>query len=280
LNFELRALNSLLPIRRLVVNADDFGRSPDINAAVREAHTTGILTTASLMVNEPAAAEAIPIARTHPTLGVGLHLTLLCGQAASPSPIAPSGRFSDRPAPTGWRYFFRRSLREDLRREIAAQFDRFARTGLDLDHVNGHLNIHLHPTALDLLFERCRASPPIPPIRLTRDPFFLNARIAAGRWAYRVSHAVIFNLLSWHARSRLRRHRVPHTQRVFGLLQNAQVTAEYLLDLLPSLPPGDSELYCHPSLTDFRHELNALTHPAVQTAVRQLGIQLVRYRDL
>src|SRR3954451_4424037 len=67
--------------RRLVVNADDFGRSRSINEAVIRAHREGILTSASLMVNEPAYDEAVALARENPQLGVGLHLTLLCGHS-------------------------------------------------------------------------------------------------------------------------------------------------------------------------------------------------------
>ena len=68
--------------RRLVVNADDFGRSHSINAAVDRAQREGILTTASLMVNEVATEEAVQLARANPGLGVGLHLTLVCGHSA------------------------------------------------------------------------------------------------------------------------------------------------------------------------------------------------------
>ena len=68
--------------RRLIVNADDFGRSSSINEAVIRAHREGILTSASLMVNEPAFDEAVKLARENPKLGVGLHLTLLMGHSA------------------------------------------------------------------------------------------------------------------------------------------------------------------------------------------------------
>src|SRR5258708_5967972 len=70
--------------RRLVVNADDFGGSSSINAAVIRAHREGILTSASLMVNESGCEEAVALARENPRLGVGLHLALLCGQSALP----------------------------------------------------------------------------------------------------------------------------------------------------------------------------------------------------
>src|SRR5262249_6003728 len=75
--------------RRLIVNADDFGRSSSINQAIARAHVEGILTCASLMVNEPACAEAVALARENPRLGVGLHLTLLCGHAALPREKIP-----------------------------------------------------------------------------------------------------------------------------------------------------------------------------------------------
>ena len=84
--FECRRCMSHLSTapRRLIVNADDFGRSESINLAVVRAHREGILTSASLMVNESAADQAVRLARENPKLGVGLHLTLICGAAALP----------------------------------------------------------------------------------------------------------------------------------------------------------------------------------------------------
>src|SRR5580692_5998960 len=107
--------------RRLVVNADDFGRSHSINEAVIRAHQDGILTTASLMVNEPGLDEAVALSRQNPRLGVGLHLALSHGHSALPPEKIPGlvngrGKFSDRPTATGFRYFIQRSLREQLRR--------------------------------------------------------------------------------------------------------------------------------------------------------------------
>src|SRR5215510_9400088 len=128
--------------RRLIINADDFGRSASINEAVIRAHRDGILTSASLMVNEPDADAAVAMARKNPLLGVGLHLTLLLGHAALPPWEIPGlvnqrGEFAEAPIWTGIRYFLRRDLREQLRKEIRAQFARFQATGLTLDHVNG-----------------------------------------------------------------------------------------------------------------------------------------------
>ena len=270
--------------RRLIVNADDFGRSDSINQAVIRAHREGILTTASLMVNELACAQAVTLAKENPTLGVGLHLTLLCGHSALPREQIPGlvnsrNEFTNNSAGAGCRYFFDTSLREQLRREIHAQFARFHAAGLPLDHVNGHLHLHLHPVVFRILIEDVN-SLGWQRVRLTHDPLWLNLQLASGRLFYRLSHALVFDCLSARARPLVTRHGFKHTRRVFGLLQNARVDEQYVTRLLARLPPGDSELYSHPSLDEFPQEFNALISPRVRQQVQSLGIQLIRYRDL
>jgi hopanoid biosynthesis associated protein HpnK len=270
--------------RRLIVNADDFGLSASVNEAVRRAHQEGILTTASLMVNEPGFEEAVELARQNPRLGIGLHLTLLCGHSALPAQKIPGlanseGEFSNNPPRTGFRYFFNRRLQPQLRAEIHAQFEKFRATGLLLDHVNGHLHMHLHPAVLKVLMQDAEQFQ-LQRVRLTRDPFRLNLRLASGRLGYRLSHAVIFNSLAARARRQFAEHGIKHTSHVFGLLQNALVNEDYVSRLLPQLPLGDSELYSHPSLHEFKHEFDALISPRVREGVSRSGIELIRYQDL
>jgi hopanoid biosynthesis associated protein HpnK len=272
------------PVRRLIVNADDFGLSPSANAAVIRAHREGILTSASLMVNEPGFAEAVQLARENPRLGVGLHLTLLMGHAALPPAKIPGlvngrGEFSNRPARAGLRYFLNRDLRGQLRAEIRAQFDKFRAAGLPLDHVNGHLHLHLHPVIFRILMDDAGALG-IRRLRFTRDCLARSRRMSRGYWFYRVSHAAIYQWLSGRAREPLRRRGIKHAQITFGLLQNARVDEAYVLKLLPELPEGDSELYSHPSLDKFKHEFEALISPRTVDLVKQLGIGLIRYQDL
>ena len=91
---------------RLIVNADDFGLSPSVNAAVIRAHREGILTSASLMVNEPGFDEAVKLAQENPRLGVGLHLTLLSIPFAGPAVLLFSPTLSGTEVfgnSTGWR---------------------------------------------------------------------------------------------------------------------------------------------------------------------------------
>jgi predicted glycoside hydrolase/deacetylase ChbG (UPF0249 family) len=211
-------------------------------------------------------------------------LTLLCGKSALPPEKIPGlvnarGDFSESPVGVGIKYFFKRSLREQFRAEIHAQFEKFRATGLPLDHVNGHLHLHLHPTIFKILMDDSEKLG-IRQLRLTRDCLARSRRMARGRWFYRISHAAIFEWLSRRARKTMEQKKIRHAQITFGLLQNAQVDEEYILKLLPELPPGDSELYSHPSLDEFKHEFDALVSPRVKALVKKLGIELIRYQDL
>jgi predicted glycoside hydrolase/deacetylase ChbG (UPF0249 family) len=196
-----------------------------------------------------------------------------------PDLVGPNGEFTDNPVVAGMKYFFSSKCRDQLRAEIDAQFERFHATGLPLDHVNGHLNMHLHPAVFGILMKNAERWG-IGAMRLTRDPFFLNARIASGNWVYRASHALIFHSLSVWARPQLLKRKIRHTNAVFGLLQNSRVDAAYLEKLLPRLPPGDSELYSHPSLDHFYNEFDALINPAIRSLILQNDIRLIRYQDL
>ena len=248
--------------RRLVVNADDFGRSASINEAVVRAHREGILTTASLMVNEPACEEAVKLARENPRLGVGLHLAL------AEDPIA-----------AGFRFFFKPGMRAHLRNEIRAQLEKFLATGLTLDHVNSHHHLHMHPSVIRLLLE-CAREKGIVRVRLTREPFWINVRHVAGRRFRNWPHALSYTILARRARPGFRAAQIRHPEYVFGLMQNHAVDESYLKQLLPVLPEGDSELYAHPSMNGFRHEFEALVSPRVRRLVEQFGIRLIRYQDL
>jgi hopanoid biosynthesis associated protein HpnK len=278
------ALRTARPTHRLIINADDFGLSHEVNSAVIRAHTEGVLTTASLMVNEDGFGEAVELARRHPRLGVGLHLSLVCGRSALcqseiPNLIEAQQRFPNCPLSAGIKFFFDPRCRGQLEREVTAQFEKFFGTGLTLDHVNGHLHFHLHPAVFGIVMKHARRWN-VRQVRLTRDPFWVNARLGRGRWAYRVSHAVIFALLSARSRGMLAKTNIRHTRNVYGLLQHGLVDEGFVAGLLTNLPAGDSELYSHPSLTQFKHELDALLSPKVREIIAGRAIELIRYQDL
>ncbi|HEX3381491.1 MAG TPA: hopanoid biosynthesis-associated protein HpnK, partial [Paraburkholderia sp.] len=142
--------------RGLIVTADDFGLHQRVNQAVEWAHRDGVLSAASLMIGAPAVRDAVARARELPQLRVGLHLVLADGAALIPRAairalLDEHGRFGDNMVRDGVRFFFLPHVRKQLAREIRAQFDAFAQTGLTLDHVNTHKHFHLHPTVLGLI---------------------------------------------------------------------------------------------------------------------------------
>ncbi|HOP41593.1 MAG TPA: hopanoid biosynthesis-associated protein HpnK [Geobacteraceae bacterium] len=281
-------------MKNLILNADDFGLSSGANRAVVKAYREGILTSTSLMVGGRTCEEAVALAKENPGLQVGLHLTLLQGRAVSPPESVPGlvdqeGNFPIDPTLTGMRYFFRRSLRRQLCREIEAQIIRFRETGLSLSHLDGHLNIHMHPTVFAILAE-LMPKYGITSFRLTReDPARDPGNDGTRRFGRRLD-AFIFARLAGHCRPVLERLGIFHADEVKGLLNSGMMTEDYLLKVLDCLGDGCTEIYFHPGclpdpelaawMPEYRHEeeLAALTSRTVREKINQLGIRLGNYR--
>lgn len=282
--------------KRLIVSADDFGMSTGVNAGVIRAHREGILTNASLMVTGAAFPQAVELARQNPTLGVGLHLVLVQGRAASPPDEIPllvdcRGNFRSSAPWAGLRYFFSPAARAQLRREIGAQLERFAATGLPLSHVDGHLNIHMHPTVLAILTDLA-PSHSVRALRLPREPLAAALSFDRSHLGRKLCEAMVFTLLGRLALKRLAGAGIAYADRVFGLHQTGRVTEAYLLGVLDRLKQGVTEIYCHAGFWDAESrrwrpadyepevELGALCSGGVRAALEAAGIELISYRQL
>lgn len=270
---------------RLIVNADDFGKTAQINAAVEKAHRDGILTSASLMVNEAETNGAVAIARSNPKLGVGLHLTLLFDRPALPPDSIPdlvdeNGMLKKTPVSSGFNCFFKKRLKSQLESEIKAQIEKFKATGLKLDHINGHLHFNMHPVVFNILLENAKRWG-INAMRLMREPLIINLQIARGRLLGRIAEALTFYCLSKWCESKLKSAGIKYPERVFGLLQNRNVDSEYLKKLIQRLPCGVSEIYSHPSTeAQFARELEALVNPEVRKIICEREIKLITYQEI
>jgi hopanoid biosynthesis associated protein HpnK len=281
-------------LRRLIITADDFGLHAAVNRAVQQAAAEGVLTTASLMVGAPAAADAVRIARELPALSVGLHLVLADGWSVLPQQTIPAlvdarNRFGNNMVRDGVRFFALPAVRRQLEAEIRAQFRAFAETGLALDHVNAHKHFHLHPTLLEMLL-RIGAEFGAPAVRLPREPAWA-ARRAGGA----IAGPAVAGLLSpWLAlmRRRLRGAGIAHNDYVFGISHSGSMDEARLLEILGRLPDGVTEIYLHPavesgaaiaaSMSGYRHadELAALLSPRVRAAIAASGAQTGGFRRL
>lgn len=282
--------------RRLIVNGDDFGLSPQVNAGMIHAHTHGILTNTSLMVTGSAWQEAVALAKDTPSLSVGLHLTLVQGRAVRAPHLLtrvtqPNGNFSDNPTIAGIRYFFSRQAHNQLRDECRAQIERFLATGLPLAQVDGHLHIHLHPTVLNILIELAPEYG-VKAMRLTREDLATSLACDPRRQIRKRWESLIFTQLARAAEQKLRASGIAFPDALFGLHQSGDLNERYLLALLPKLRSGVTEIYGHPAFLPcpevqywtptYRRaeELAALISPAVRAALTAQGITLTNYRDL
>jgi hopanoid biosynthesis associated protein HpnK len=276
--------------KQLIINADDFGVSTAVNRAVVRGWQDGILTSASLMVTGAASAEAVALARQNPGLQVGLHLTLVQGRSALahggfPALTDREGNFPNDPVLAGMRMFFLKSLYRQLRDEIEAQLEQFVATGLPLSHIDGHLNIHMHPTVFAIL---CQLMPKygISTFRLSREGLGVDLRLSSGRVLGRAVDAFIFGRLAAHCRPELQLRRIGFAREVRGLLNSGRVTEEYLLKTLETLQDGVTEIYLHPAESDNpllpgyqqTAELSALLSARVREKIASLGIMLCNYR--
>ena len=276
-------------MKQLIVSADDFGLSVSVNEAVELAHREGILTTASLMVGGPAAADAVRRARAMPDLHIGLHLVVIEGPAMLrpaeiPLLVDASGQFPSDQLGLGVRYFFRPAVRRQLRQEIAAQFAAFAATGLRLDHANAHKHMHMHPTVGRMMIEEGRRHG-LTAMRIPAEPPRVMA--ACGMPATPAAWSM------WAGTTLLRRQALRAGLRVndhvFGLAWSGHVTADRVMRLAAQLPPGLSELYFHPAVAaepavralmpGYEHaaELAALLDPDVQAALRASAVEVATY---
>jgi predicted glycoside hydrolase/deacetylase ChbG (UPF0249 family) len=184
-----------------------------------------------------------------------------------------------------WAYCRRRG-RAQLVREIEAQLQAFASTGLRLTHVDGHLNMHLHPMVLPILLGLAPRYG-IRAMRLSRENLGAALRYDRRHVGRKLFEGLVFHALAAYAAPRLRRAGIATADRVFGMHQTGHVDEAYLLALIPALPPGVSEVYCHPADGDppalaryqpgydHRGEVDALVSPLVRTALDVAGVELV-----
>jgi hopanoid biosynthesis associated protein HpnK len=274
----------------LIINADDFGFSDDVNTAIIQAHEEGILTSTSLMVTGDAAQEAIALAKNHPHLAVGLHLVLVCGKSVLPPAQIPhlvdsQGNFSDNPTQAGLNYQFNQATRAELRLEIAAQLEKFRDSGLNLSHVDGHLHLHVHPVILNILTEFAGEFQ-IKFIRLPSEELTKNLKIDRRNLLIKIVWSIVFGQLRNYGESLLKAHNIKFADRVYGLLQTGNMSEEYLLSLIPQIEAELVEIYAHPTSVNTKInnsgeiELKALLSERVREILSIKGFELSNYNQL
>lgn len=263
---------------RLIINADDFGLTRGVNAGIIEAHRQGCLTSTTLMANGLAWEEAVSLAKEHPRLGVGAHLTLTALKPVLDPTLVPSLVDGKGHLQKGrWRLpLYNLS---QVKAEWAAQIQRLLGAGLNLTHLDSHHHSHLWPSLTQIVVELAREFH-IPAVRLISPQSFklmgiggLDALIARRSW-------------------NLAESTIPHPSTVLGL-EAFPMNRAGLESILALLPAGIHELFCHPgsamdpdlvnvsSLREHRfRELEILCSPWFRETLAGNGAELVNYSVL
>ena len=277
--------------RRVIFTADDFGLNESINDAIRQAHLHGVLTSASLMVNGDAVGGAVTMAKALPDFSVGLHLVLTSGKTSLSQNEIPHltnrvGKFHNDAVNAGLHFFFDPRARRELRLEMRAQFEAYARTGLPLSHIDGHQHMHMHPAVFPILVELMNEFG-VHGIRIPRDDLKLALAYDPGSAPMKVLTNTIFRGLAAGQRRRLASENFLVAERTYGLLQSGHMNAEYLLLVLGRSTCRTMEIYTHPKTGSRMHELGpnpgdlkALLDPRVRRALAEYGFERVTYPDL
>jgi hopanoid biosynthesis associated protein HpnK len=280
---------------RLIINADDFGMSEEVNEAVIRAYREGVLTSTSLMVTGSAFDQAVKLAKENPGLAVGIHLVTVVGKSVLPHSEIPAlvdreGNFSNNPTAAGLKYFFSRRARRQLRNEIAAQFEKFQATGLPLSHIDGHLHLHVHPVIFNAALEM-GAKYGARRMRVPDEERRLALAFDRSNLLRKTIHSVLFGGLARYMKKKLREQGFTFPQRVYGNLQSGRINELYCIHALDNLTAETSEIYLHPAvypderLLDSQQrqcsiEFEALTNDKIKERVQQLGIKLINYFEM
>jgi predicted glycoside hydrolase/deacetylase ChbG (UPF0249 family) len=268
--------------KQLVVNADDFGFTPDVNRGIVDAHRRGILTATTLMANGAAFDDALRLARETPTLDIGCHLVL----------VGDRSLVTGKPYPLTVGQLLAALARREIRpyEELAAQVRHILNAGIRPTHLDTHKHTHLAPPVLDAV---ARLSEEFG-IRWVRRPFDfpLNALRGAVPRLKRMTSSAL-GLLRRRFHRVLERHGCRTTDHFAGFQITGRFRTAELVQLLECLPEGSTELMCHPGycgealrgartrLKESReHELEALTAPETRAALERHGIELAPYAGL
>jgi hopanoid biosynthesis associated protein HpnK len=285
-------------VRRLIINADDFGLTSGVNRAIAEANRSGVLTSATIMANARAFEEAASLAKSQPSLKTGCHIVLIDGEPVSsdlPSLTNGSARFRNSLKEFALAAVRRRLSAEEIQREAEAQIIKIQSLGITLTHIDSHKHTHMFPHVLRPLLRAARACGicairnPFEPLRTWPGGMLLGA---PALWL-RCAGVMTFQMFAAEFRRALKEEGMVSTDGTVGIAATGKLDQKMLLSILSGLPEGTWELVCHPGYSDAdlksagtrltvsrEVELSALTSAETKEALARQKIELISYSDL
>jgi hopanoid biosynthesis associated protein HpnK len=281
-------------MKQIIINADDFGIHEVVNRGIIDGHRRGCISSTTIMAGANAFDQAISLAADNPRLGVGVHLTLIGEQpVASPGTVA-SLVDKDGRLPLVYPHFLRlllagRIRMADVRRELEAQVDKVAATGIAVTHLDSHQHMHVVPGIIEIVIDIAKRFQ-IKAIRIPAEPiwFFGGFPSSAGRFVGRGGLSTLAGI----ARRRIKKAGLKTTDHFYGMLAGGSMTEPYLLNVISHLPHGTSEIMIHPGADDsvmtnaygwqynWQAELAAVTSAQLASQLVQERIKLISFGDL
>jgi len=279
-------------LKRIIVNADDFGRHELINRAVERAFNTGCLKSATLMAGGIAFDDAVALAKKIPDLGVGIHFTLANGNPILPPKEIPSlvteeGIFHGDYVKFLKRYLSGKISLSEVRSELAAQLEKIQRAGLHLTHVDSHQHLHHVPGIVKIVLELAESAG-IRSMRVANAKLFDGELDSLGKFVGRLG----LSSLAKFAICQARKKNFTMPEHFAGIVAGESVSENFMLKLIEHLQDGTTEVMLHPGTDnkilqdfcewehDFEEELAAVTSPKVLSLLAEKNISAVNFSAL
>jgi len=286
-------------LRRLIINADDFGFTSGVNRAIVKAHTQGVVTSATLMANSPAFDEAQQLAKGLPRLSVGCHVVLIDGEPLLPHEkihsLTQSGGFRDSLKTFAARAITGQIEAKEIAAEATAQITKIQTTGISVSHFDTHKHTHLFPTVLRPLLKAAADCG----VRAVRNPFgprfpLRSTRLLArpSLWT-RYAEVKILRAFAGKFREAVQREGFVTPDGTLGIEVTGTLDETLFTAIAANIPEGTWEFVCHPGYNDadLRNaktrlresreiELRVLTLPTAREILAAHNVQLISYRDL
>lgn len=281
-------------MRKIIINADDFGIHESVNLGILYGHTCGAISSATIMATGKAFEHAVALSAENPDLGVGIHLTLVgeCPAASLDkvsSLIDEHGRLP-RLYPQFLRKLIQGSIRlDEVRIELEAQITKVMQAGLKPTHLDSHQHMHVVPGVIDLVIDLARQYQ-IHAIRIPAEPLLFLGGFPAttGRFIGRGG----LSILAQKARYKVIQKGLKTTNHFYGMLAGGSMTEPYLLEVVQQLPLGVTEIMMHPGQDDhamksqygwnynWQAELAAVTGTKLQQILAERKIAVISFRGL
>jgi hopanoid biosynthesis associated protein HpnK len=290
-------------VRRLIVNADDFGFTTGVNRAITEAHIHGIVTSSTLMATGRAFDDAVRLAATLPRLSVGCHVLLIDGEPVLEAQRLPSiarpysggARFRDGLKSFAARALLGRLNPEEIELEATAQIRKLQSAGIPVSHIDTHKHTHLFPAVLRPLLRAARVCG----VHAVRNPFGPRKPLKSselltrpGLWT-RYAEVRILRGLAAKFRDTAKREGLVTPDGTFGIVVTGALDEKLFRGIAAIIPEGTWEFVCHPGYNDDdlqsaktrlrqsrETELRVLTIPEARQLLLDQGIELLSYHEL